>query len=216
MDYVLRKALAGKDWGFTLKEEAVRSSNRSGSKRNCSSIYGAKNVASVKITDLDFADDIALFAESGNMAQDMLDAVEREAEIVGLIINREKTEYLMIGDWDSYPEFTLRIRSGEIVKVADFKYLGSLVVSSSVDFRKRKLLAWVALSKLWKIWKSREIGDQNKVNLFRATVEPVLLFGMETWTCTETFLQQIGSAYNRLLRAALNIDWKQKIRNADI
>ena len=42
------------------------------------------------------------------------------------------------------------------------------------------------------------------------------MFGMETWTCTETFLQQIGNAYNRLLRAALNIDWKQKIRNADI
>ena len=43
--------------------------------------------------DLDFADDIALLSRNTSTAQKILTAVEKSAILVGLTINKSKTEY---------------------------------------------------------------------------------------------------------------------------
>ena len=47
------------------------------------------------ITDLDFADDIALLSEEIQKAQDLLTRVENEAAKTGLRLNDEKTEAMV-------------------------------------------------------------------------------------------------------------------------
>jgi hypothetical protein len=55
-----------------------------------------------------------------------------------------------------------------------------------------------------------------KAWLFRAT-EPVLLYGSETWTISQSDLVKcINGCYSRMLRMALNIHWKQIISNSDL
>ena len=78
MDYDLRKALKGKDeeLGFQIKR---RQSNRVGPE---------------VITNLDFADDIALLSEQTTQAQVMLTRVEQASSEVGLRANDKKTKVL--------------------------------------------------------------------------------------------------------------------------
>ena len=45
------------------------------------------------ITDADYADDIALLANTTNQAETLLHSLERDAAGIGLLVNTNKTEY---------------------------------------------------------------------------------------------------------------------------
>ena len=47
------------------------------------------------ITDADYADDIALLANTPNQAETLLHGLERAAEGIGLHVNAHKTEYML-------------------------------------------------------------------------------------------------------------------------
>ncbi|KAL5257936.1 hypothetical protein ACHWQZ_G012773 [Mnemiopsis leidyi] len=55
-----------------------------------------------------------------------------------------------------------------------------------------------------------------KIRLFVATVESILLYGSETWTLTESLSKQIDGCYTRMLRMALDVDWKQHLTNKEV
>ena len=55
-----------------------------------------------------------------------------------------------------------------------------------------------------------------KVEFFRATVETVLLYGSSGWTLTVALSKKLGGAYTKMLRAAQNIKWQQRITNANL
>jgi len=91
-----------------------------------------------------------------------------------------------------------------ILAVQDFIYLGSNVASTKRDLVK----AWSALNKLDKIWKS-QLSANLKRSFFRATVESVLIYGATSWSLTSSLEKKLDGAYTRMLRAVLNISWKQ-------
>ena len=94
------------------------------------------------ITDLMFADDIALLSQEIAQAQELLSRVEMEASKIGLHINAKKTELMTFNYED---EITIVTLKGDIVKnVLDFKYLGGWMASSEHDFEIRKAMAWSA------------------------------------------------------------------------
>jgi hypothetical protein len=195
LDYVLRRAITDDSLGFKYSD---RKSSR----------YPAKYV-----TDLDFADDIGLFSDSIINIQGMINAVEREALKVGLKINTNKTEYMLIGRWENLSDIVLFTTTGSLRRVNDFKYLGSWLRDSTADFLARKALAWKACIRLVKIWKSDSITRKLKINLFKACVESVLFYNASTWTMTKGLERKIDGCYTKLLRYALNCHWTQKVRN---
>ena len=134
VDYVLRAAITDDGVGFMIQ------------------ILLSRRHPAKFATDLDFADDIALLSGTMASAQTPLTAVEENAAAVGLRINMKKTGYIRIGDFfsDSHP--TLRVSSGEIAEVTDFRYLGSWIMSSQKDFVVRCACAYEAANKLWKVW----------------------------------------------------------------
>ena len=69
-------------------------------------------------------------------------------------------------------------------------------------------MAWSACIKLQKVWSSG-ISEQLKVKFFRACVEPVLLYGSETWTINKQLEKRLNGCYTRLLMKAKNISWKK-------
>ena len=155
------------------------------------------------ITDLDFADDLAIPSDTVANAESLLHALEEAAAHVGLYCNASKTEYT-----STSPEPSMSTLAGNIIKhVPDFQYLGSHIMDSEKDFTIRKALAWSACNKLEKIWKSG-ITKQLKVNLFRATVEPILLYGAETWTMNAKMHRRLDGCYTNMLRRIQNMSWK--------
>ena len=200
LDYAMRKAIEGREeaFGFTITPRKSR-----------------RNPART-ITDLDFADDIALISNLIDQAQELLSTVEEECKKVGLEINAKKTKYMAFNITD---DFDLKIANGTKIERAltdtghqDFKYLGSWVDSSSQDIRVRKAQAWSSLNKMSKMWTSN-MSKMMKINLFKATVESVLLYGCETWTLNKKLNKSIDGCYTRMLRKALNISWQQHMTN---
>ena len=188
LDYILRNCMS-EDSGFTIK---ARQSRR---------------IPAVQVTDLDFADDLALLADSIKQAEQLMNELEHAAQLVGLSMNASKTEYMTL-NINSSNESVTSIHGNPIEHVADFKYLGSYIADSRKDFNTRKGMAWSACIKLQKVWTSG-ISEQLKVKFFKACVEPVLLYGSETWTMNRQFEKRINGCYTRLLMKAKNISWKK-------
>ena len=162
LDYVLRTSIDGNtDLGFTLTQSRSR------------------RYPAVKVTDADYADDIALFADNIEDAQDMLHSLESAAAVVGLHVNAEKTEFMCFNQ-----DGTIMAQdNSQIKKVDNFVYLGSNISSTEKDVQFRIAKAWQALNGLSIVWKS-SLSDSLKRAFFRATVQSVLLYGSSTWTLT--------------------------------
>ena len=77
LDYVMRQTFAGreKELGFTLYRKRSR------------------RKPAVTVSDLDFADDLALLNEKMDQSQEVLNRLETEAERVGLYCNAKKTVF---------------------------------------------------------------------------------------------------------------------------
>ena len=60
------------------------------------------------------------------------------------------------------------------------------------------------------------MNDNLKRRLFVTTVESVLLYGCEAWTLTVKDEKALDGVYTRMLRAALNVSWKDHVANIDL
>ena len=69
-------------------------------------------------------------------------------------------------------------------------------------------MAWAACNKLHEIWRS-DLDFIVKIKIFRAAIEPILLYGSETWTLSSKQQCKLDGCYTRLLRIVLNISWKK-------
>ena len=69
----------------------------------------SKRIQAKMITDLDFADDIALISDLIEEARELLLAVEKECKEVGLLINANKTKFMSYNISD---EFQLSLADG--------------------------------------------------------------------------------------------------------
>ena len=197
LDYVLRKTFEGREeeLGFHLHRRRSR------------------RVAPIVVTDLDFADDLAILTDEIEKAQEILSRLEREAGQVGLHCNATKTE---LQAYNQETPAIIKARDGTPMKVVtNFKYLGAWTESTEKDFTVRKALAWSACHRLRKVWTS-QLSRRLKVRLFLATVESVLLYGAETWTITKSMQKQLDGCYTRMLRMAVNVSWKSHLTNEQL
>ena len=189
LDYVMRVALGNEEanLGFTISQRRSR-----------------RHPAEI-LTDLDFADDIALLSDTLNQAQELLTRVENAAATVGLHMNVSKTKVMAYNIDD---DISLSTSNGNhLEKVLDFQYLGSWVDESGKDFNIRKALAWKACNKMSTVWKSN-LSTTLKISFFRAAVESILLYGAEGWTLTNQLEARLDGCYTRLLMRVLNLNWR--------
>ncbi|KAL5255696.1 hypothetical protein ACHWQZ_G011057 [Mnemiopsis leidyi] len=173
----------------------------------------SRRVGAEKLADLEFADDVALCSDTIEEAQVLLERLEAAANTVGLNMNTPKTKLMTVNGEES--DKLTNSTGSEIEQVSDFIYLGSWVAASDKDFEVRKAKAWAACHKMKKVWSSG-MRRNLKVRLFIATVESILLYGSETWTLTESMKKRVDGCYTRMLRMALNIDWRWGLTNKEV
>nr|VZI39179.1 unnamed protein product [Spirometra erinaceieuropaei] len=129
-----------------------------------------------RLTDLDYADDIAL--------QSMVSRVNEVAKSVGLSINAGKTKVFSscIPDQEKAP---LGIDGCQLEEVDSFKYLGVRLLpneQSKDDIVSRIDAArWVFSSLRKCFWNRRDLSIATKIRVYRSSVRSVLLYGCECW-----------------------------------
>ena len=132
LDYVLRTSIDKmKDNGFKLTKERSRR-------------YPAQT-----ITDMDYAYDIVLLANTPVQAETLLHSLEWAADGIGLYVNAHKTEYICFNQRGDIPT----LNSSSLKLVDKFTYLGSNVSSTETDINRWLAKAWTAIDKLSVIWK---------------------------------------------------------------
>lgn len=162
---------------------------------------------------LAYADDVALLANSFEGADRMTKSLSTVAASVGLHLNMAKTEVLA---FTGQPAPTPPLPSFPLIQsCSDFTYLGSQMAASKSDLDRRRRLAWTATRSLEPIYTSA-VKDETKIRLFRAVVEPIFLYGCESWAFPKSTEDQIDASHRALLRAALNIHWPAAVTNDEL
>ena len=155
-------------------------------------------------TNADYADDIAILANTPNQAETLLQSLEQATAGIGLHVNVQKTEYMCFNQTGD-----ISTLDGSSLKLVDkFTYLGSSVSSTEKDIDTRLTKAWTAIEKLLIIWKS-DLTDKMKRSFFQATIVSILLYGCTTWTLTKQLEKKLDGNYTRMLRAILNKSCRQ-------
>ena len=128
------------------------------------------------ITGADYADNIALPANSPAQAESLLHSLEQAVGGIGLHVNADKTEYMCFNQTGDIST----LKGGPLKLVDKFTYLGSSVSSTENDINTQLAKARKALDSLSAIWKSG-LTD-NEAQFFQAAVVSILLYGCTTWT----------------------------------
>ena len=159
-----------------------------------------------RITDADYADDIALLTSTSAQAETLLHSLEREAAGIGLHVNADKTEYM----WFNQIGVISTLNGSSLKLVDKFTYLGSSVSSTEKDINIRLVKSWTAIDRLSVIWKS-DLTDKIKYSFFQAVVVLILLYGCTTCTLNKRMEKKLDGNYTRMLRAILNKSWRQHL-----
>ena len=137
-------------------------------------------IARRNISNLRYADDATLMAESEEELKILLMKVKEESEKVGLKLNIQKTKIMTSGPITSW-----QIDGETVETVTDFIILSSKITTDgdrSHEIKRCLHLGRKVMISLDSILKSRDITLPRKVHLVKAMVFPVAIYGCESWT----------------------------------
>ena len=129
-------------------------------------------IARRNISNLGYADDTTLMAESEEELKSLLMKVKEESEKAGLKLNIQKTKIRASG-----PIISWQIDREIVETVSDFILGGSKITADgdcSHEVKRRLLLGRKVMTNLDSIFKSRNITLPTKVCLVKAMVFPVV------------------------------------------
>ena len=134
-------------------------------------------IAGRNISNLRYADDTTLMAESEDEQRSLLMKVKEGSEKFGLKLNIQKMKMMVSGPITSWQI------GGETMKtVTGFIFLGSKITTDSdcsLKIKRRVLLGRKTMTNLDSILKSRDVTLPTKVYLVKAMVFPVVMYGCE-------------------------------------
>ena len=137
-------------------------------------------IAGRNISNLRYADDTSLMAESKEELKSVLMKVKEESEKAGLKLSIQKTKIMASGTITSW-----QIDRETMETVTDFIFLGSKITMDgdcTHEIKRPLLLGRKAMTNQDSVLKSRDIALLTKVHLVKAVVFPVVMYGCETWT----------------------------------
>ncbi|KAK0405475.1 hypothetical protein QR680_018015 [Steinernema hermaphroditum] len=136
------------------------------------------NINGRKLSNLRFADDIALIGNTEEELQQMVTELDEVSRRSGLKMNREKTKIL------ATEEASILVNGEEIEQVEAFVYLGQEVRlrrDHSKEITRRIQSGWNVFRKYKDFLTSRSVLMRWKRKLFDQCVLPAMLYGSEGW-----------------------------------
>ena len=141
-------------------------------------------------------------AESEEELKSLLMKVKEESEKVGLKLNIRKAKIMASGPITSW-----EIDGETVETVSDFILGGSKMTADgdcSPEIKRHLLLRRKVMTNLDSIFKSRDITLPTKVQVVKAMVFPVVMYGCQSWTVKNAEHRRIDASelwcWRRLLR----------------
>lgn len=170
------------------------------------------------ITDADFADDLAILADSMEQLLEALRILREEAAKVGLQINWTKTKIMAIDPSSPAANPSVSLDSTTSIEVVQrFTYLGSIISSDGSllsELQARISKASSAMGRLNRhLWRKPNISRTTKLRIFNALVGSVMLYGAETWQASAATLKAIDVFQSKSLRRIEGLRWFDFVSN---
>jgi hypothetical protein len=192
-------------------------------KRRCGQWFGVRTGGGgpeETLTNLRFADDVLLIAQSCVDMQKMLNDFATQASKYGLRLNFDKTRILT---WDHLAAGRTHILAGgshvRILKENESeKYLGrklSLGYHHAVELRNRISAAWAAFHKHKAELCSKFYPVRDRARLFDAVVTSALLYGCAAWALTKSQCTEIDTLRRKMLRYVFRIHRRRSSPNEE-
>ncbi len=166
------------------------------------------------ISNLSYADDIAVISNSVNGLQEYLDALSHHSSLVGLHINVGKTKCMSI-DKEPLRDLRLKIYGKEIETVSEFVYLGhklSRTNDGNVAVQHRIGLGWAAFQSNKFLLTSKRIPPKVKARIYNTYILPVVLYGLDCVNWTVSLCDKIEVFQNHMMRIMLDKKVIDRIR----
>ena len=169
------------------------------------------------ITELQYADDLVLIANTPMDLQNGLDLLTTAYESIGLKVNINKTEILIQHTQDdpniNHPRF--HIDNEDLKVVENFPYLGSILSSScSIDaeINARISKASTAYGRLnQRVFSNHNLKVTTKAAVYRAVCLSTLMYGAETWTLYQRHSRKLEAFHIQCLRRLLGLTWQDHV-----
>lgn len=173
------------------------------------------NIDGLNLTDLRFADDIALVSDNLQDIREMLEDLQEVCDRVGLKINISKTKYMT----NLVPSGNITIGDEEVELADKYIYLGHEIRISrdnqTCELRRRITLSWAAYGKMREVFKSN-IPMCLKRKAYNQCILPVMTYGAETLTLTDTSAKKLRIAQRKMERSMIGVSLRDHMRNEDL
>ena len=164
-----------------------------------------------------FADDIVICEETREEVERRLESWKYALERRGMKVSRSKTEYLCINGGND--DETVKMDDTKAQRVKKFKYLRSTVQESGGcerEVKKRVQAGWNGWRRVSGVICDRRLPARVKGKVYSSMVRPAMVYGLETVAVTKKQVEEMEVAGMKMLRFAMGVTRKDKIRNEHI
>ena len=164
-----------------------------------------------------FADDIVICEETREEVEQRLESWRYALEKRGMKVSRLKTKYLCINGGNDNE--TVKMEDTKVPRVKEFKYLGSTVQESGGcerEVKRRVQAGWNGWRRESGVICDKRLPARVKGKVYSSVVRPAMVYGLETVAVTKKQVEEMEVAEMKMLRFAMGVTRKDKIRNEHI
>ena len=176
-------------------------------------------IGGFNLTNLRYADDTVLIADSEAKLQKLVSILNEESEAVGLSINKKKTKTLVISKKQITPSCKITVNGAEVKQLNCFEYLGSNITSDGrcvSEIKKRISIAKIKFNKMKGILSNSNISLKTRLNVLKTYIWSTMLYGAETWTISKLMEKRLQAAEMWFYRRMLRISWQDFKTNEEV
>ncbi|KAG6464707.1 hypothetical protein O3G_MSEX014681 [Manduca sexta] len=169
------------------------------------------NIDGTSLTNLRFADDIVLFANTAEDINRMIEDLATESGKVGLKLNPEKTRVMTNGN-----KIKIQLKNTEINYTDEYVYLGQLITQKehmTKEVERRITNGWKRYWSLKEAMKDKQLHINIKSKLFNTCILPVLMYGCQSWALTQKMTSKLATCQYAMERSMLNVKKSDKLKN---
>ena len=162
-----------------------------------------------------FVDNIVICKETRKEVEQRLESCRYGLERRGINASRSRTEYLCVNGGND-KKTCEKMENTKVPRVKDFKYLGSTMQengSCEREVKRRVQAEWNGWRKVSGVICDRRLPARVKGKVCSSVVRPAMVYGLETVVVTKKQLEEIEVAEMKMLRFALGVTRKDKIKN---
>ncbi len=158
---------------------------------------------------LGYADDIDILARNIRSLSDSYLRLEKEANNIGLKVNEDKTQLLMICPSDRTKNLVgddFVVGDKKFKVVTEFTYLGTLAddkFNTNLEIKRRIIAAQRAFYGVRHLLSSRRISRKAKFTIYKTLIRPVAIYGAESWNTTADDEERLAVFERMILRVII-------------